>query len=109
MLFIPQPNDVHQDHKTVAEEAIRAFRRTNAKILGYEIIGTSNFDPNFYVPISELHVNMKIQALECYESQKKLRPYFNPEIVRSMAKMRGAAINEDYAEAFVLIKGKFDI
>ena len=52
-VFIPQPNDVHQDHQVVAQEAIRAFRRTNATILGYEIVGTSEFDPNYFIPINE--------------------------------------------------------
>ena len=91
----------------VAQEAIRAFRRTNATILGYEIVGTSEFDPNYFIPINEYQLNRKIQALEFYKSQKILRPYFNPDIVKSMAKMRGAAVREEYAEAFVLIKGKF--
>lgn len=108
-VFIPQPNDVHQDHQTVAEEAIRAFRRTNAKIFGYEIIGTSNFDPNYYIPLTIKEVERKIMALECYKSQKILRPYFQPDIVKSMAIMRGAAVNERYAEAFTLIKGRFEI
>jgi len=47
--------------------------------------------------------------MDCYESQKILRPYFDPSIVRSMAEMRGTTVGEKYAEAYVLIKGKFDI
>src|ERR1700758_4174297 len=35
VVFQPSLHDVHQDHRTVAEEGLRAFKRTT--ILGYEI------------------------------------------------------------------------
>src|SRR5204863_8982083 len=35
VVFQPSVHDVHQDHRTVAEEGLRAFKRTT--ILGYEI------------------------------------------------------------------------
>ena len=41
VVFQPSLHDVHQDHQTVAEEGLRAFKRTT--ILGYEI-PWNNFD-----------------------------------------------------------------
>ena len=46
VVFQPSLHDVHQDHRTVAEEGLRAFKRTT--ILGYEI-PWNNFD--FAVPV----------------------------------------------------------
>src|SRR6476661_4859591 len=41
VVFQPSLHDVHQDHRAVAEEGLRAFKRTT--ILGYEI-PWNNFD-----------------------------------------------------------------
>ena len=38
VVFQPSVHDVHQDHQTVAQEGLRAFKRTT--VLGYEIPGT---------------------------------------------------------------------
>ncbi len=35
LVFIPSPNDLHQDHQTVAMEGMRAFKQIS--ILGYEL------------------------------------------------------------------------
>ena len=40
-VFLPSLHDVHQDHQTIANEGLRAFKRTT--ILGYEI-PWNNFD-----------------------------------------------------------------
>ena len=40
-VFQPSLHDVHQDHQTIAQEGLRAFKRTT--ILGYEI-PWNNFD-----------------------------------------------------------------
>ena len=39
LVFIPSPNDLHQDHKVIAEEGIRAFKKST--ILGYCLLYTS--------------------------------------------------------------------
>src|ERR1044072_7434177 len=40
-VFMPSLHDVHQDHQTIAQEGLRAFKRTT--VLGYEI-PWNNFD-----------------------------------------------------------------
>ena len=63
VVFMPSLHDVHQDHKTVAEEGLRAFKRTT--ILGYEI-PWNNFDfaYQWYVSLEKTHLERKVAALE---------------------------------------------
>ena len=109
MIFIPWVEDLHQDHRTVSEEALRAFRRTDATILMYEVVATNGFTPNWFISLTEDELETKVMALEQYESQKILRKYFKPSLVRSIAEYRGIYVMEDYAEGFVLVRGKFFI
>jgi LmbE family N-acetylglucosaminyl deacetylase len=109
MIMLPWIGDIHQDHKTVAEEALRAFRRQQTIILMYEIVAADGFRPNYFIPLSDKEIYKKKLALECYHSQKKLRKYFSPSLVESIAEHRGIFIMEKYAEAFELVRGKFDI
>jgi len=75
MVFIPALTDLHQDHKTVAEEALRAFKFTT--ILSYEMPWNNiSFQTSCFFKLSEENLNRKIKALEKYESQSH-RPYAN--------------------------------
>ena len=98
VVFQPSLHDVHQDHKTIAEEGLRAFKRTT--ILGYEI-PWNNFDfaYQWYVSLEQKHVDLKIAALEHYASQQHRR-YANAEYVRNLARMHGVNVNREYAEVF---------
>src|SRR4051812_49997082 len=68
VVFQPSTHDVHQDHRTIAEEGLRAFKRTT--ILGYEI-PWNNFDfaYQWYVALDLKHIDLKVAALEHYASQ----------------------------------------
>src|SRR4029077_6238224 len=98
VVFQPSLHDIHQDHRTVAEEGLRAFKRTT--ILGYEI-PWNNFDfaYQWYVALEQKHVDLKIAALEKYASQQHRR-YANAEYVRNLARMHGVNVNREYAEGF---------
>ena len=97
-VFQPSLHDIHQDHRTVAEEGLRAFKRTT--ILGYEI-PWNNFDfaYQWYVALEKRHVERKVAALERYASQQHRR-YANAEYVRNLARMHGINVNREYAEVF---------
>ena len=102
MIFIPSINDLHQDHKTIAEEGIRAFKKTT--VLGYEEPWNNiSFNTVCFVPLKERHIKLKIDALKCYNTQA-YRKYLNEEFIRSLAKMRGVQIEKEYAEAFEVIR-----
>ena len=98
VVFQPSTHDVHQDHRTVAEEGLRAFKRTT--ILGYEI-PWNNFDFSYqwYVALEQMHIERKVAALEHYASQQHRR-YANPEYVWNVARTHGINVNREYAEVF---------
>ena len=98
VVFQPSLHDVHQDHKTIAEEGLRAFKRTT--ILGYEI-PWNNFDFAYqaYFSLTAAHVERKVAALERYASQKHRR-YSDPEYVWNLARTHGINVNRDFAEVF---------
>jgi len=101
-VFAPSLNDMHQDHKIVAEEALRAFKM--ATILGYEepwnnvVFGTTAF-----VVLEEHHIMRKLSALGCYKTQMT-RPYLTGSSLRALAITRGNQIQKDFAEAFEVVR-----
>ncbi len=102
IVFLPSSKDIHQDHITVTQEGIRAFKYST--ILGYELIWNNlSFETDCFIAIEEHHLDSKIAALECYETQKG-KAYTNPEFIRSLAKVRGTQIGKPLSEAFEVIR-----
>ena len=102
LVLIPSLNDIHQDHKTIAEEGIRAFKNTS--ILGYELIWNNlSFNTQCFVQLEEKHINKKINALKEYTSQSK-RDYMSDEFIYSLAKARGVQVGYQLAEAFEVVR-----
>lgn len=102
--------DLHQDHRTVAHETLRAFLKQDASLLAYEIPGNCpDFAPQIYFAVSEEEVEKKIELLQQYESQVVRRGYFHVNAIKSSMAYRGIHIGESFAEAFVqeraVIKG----
>jgi len=105
LVFIPSPNDLHQDHKVMAEEGIRAFKKST--ILGYEMPWNNiSFNTISFIPLEERHIKKKIDALRCYETQR-YRSYLSEDFIRSLARTRGTQIEVEYAEAFEVIRWVF--
>jgi LmbE family N-acetylglucosaminyl deacetylase len=98
IVFQPSHHDVHQDHQTVAQEGLRAFKRTT--ILGYEI-PWNNFDFSYgaYVGLDERHLERKVAAVQRYASQQHRR-YANEGFIRDLARVHGTNVNRAYAEVF---------
>lgn len=102
LVFMPSLNDIHQDHKTIAEEGLRAFKF--GSILCYEMPWNNlNFHTSGFVTLSDLDLQKKIEALQVYRSQAH-RPYANEEFVRSLARTRGVQIHTRYAETFEVLR-----
>lgn len=102
VVLCPVPSDIHQDHAVVAAEAIRAFKRTT--ILGYEMPWNNlTLSTTCFVKLQKRHVDQKVAALKCYESQRH-RNYAREELVRSLAVVRGTQIGEELAETFEVIR-----
>lgn len=104
-IFMPSIDDLHQDHLTIAQEGLRAFKFCN--IFSYELPWNNlAFKTSAFCVLDESHINKKINAILKYKSQAH-RNYANPEFIRSLARVRGTQINEHYAECFELIRIKF--
>jgi LmbE family N-acetylglucosaminyl deacetylase len=102
LVFIPSLNDIHQDHATIANEAVRAFKFCN--ILCYEMPWNNfNFATTSFMILSEEQINIKINALKKYKSQEH-RSYANEEFIRSLASVRGVQVGQRYAEVFEVIR-----
>jgi len=102
LVLMPSLNDIHQDHLTVSQEGLRAFK--TCSILGYELIWNNlTFNTTCFVRIEKRHLENKINALQSYESQKG-KDYISADFIKSLAKTRGVQIGAKYAEAFEVIR-----
>ena len=104
LVLMPSINDVHQDHKTITEEGIRAFKFHS--ILSYEMPWNNLvFNTTCFNILDISHVEKKIAALKEYKSQAH-RPYSNPEFIKGLAISRGIQVNADFAEVFEVVRWK---
>ena len=102
LVLIPSLKDVHQDHNTIAQEGLRAFKNTT--IFGYELIWNNlAFDTQCFVKLDKKHVENKVNALKAYKSQG-FRSYLSEDFIFSLARTRGVQIGAEYAEAFEVIR-----
>ena len=102
LVLMPSLSDIHQDHSTIAQEGLRAFKNTT--ILGYELIWNNlTFNTTSFVMLDKKHVQSKCNALKEYKSQGK-RNYMSEDFIFSLAKTRGVQIGSQYAESFEVIR-----
>jgi LmbE family N-acetylglucosaminyl deacetylase len=95
-------NDAHQDHREISRLTWNTFR--DHCILEYEIpkwdgdIG----QPNLYVPITAGILERKIELLALHFGTQRSKHWFDAEIFRGLARLRGMECRapEGYAEAF---------
>lgn len=108
-------SDVNIDHQKVHESVIAATRpqpgSTIKQVSFFEILSSSEwrfsgnstrFAPNQFVDISNF-INLKIQALKCYDSE--MREYPHPrsyETAEILSQWRGSIVGLRNAEAFEL-------
>ncbi|GAB4481439.1 MAG: hypothetical protein OHK0031_03320 [Anaerolineales bacterium] len=102
LIFVHSRQDVHQDHNTITEESLRAFR--GITVLGFDVVRSSyGFFPHFLVEVSEADVNAKIEALSQYETYRD-KYYFNNELTRSIMVRHGALAERPFAEGFDILR-----
>jgi len=107
IVFVHTRSDIHQDHGTVTDEALRAFR--GVTVLGYDVVRSSyGFFPSFLVEVNEADVEKKIAALAEYKTYAG-KYYFDPQLTRSIAIRHGALCERPFAEGFDILRivGKF--
>lgn len=102
IIFTHTKADLHQDHATVTEECLRAFR--GSTVLGFDVLRSSyGFFPNFLVEVFEADVQKKLAALAEYRTYAD-KYYFNPEITRATLVRHGALAERPYAEGFDILR-----
>lgn len=102
LVVMPSMNDIHQDHKTIAEEGLRAFKFKS--ILCYEMPWNNlSFQTTCFSILTPENVSKKLEALQCYQSQAH-RPYANPEFIKGLAINRGVQISKQNAEVFEVLR-----
>lgn len=102
LVILPSLHDIHQDHMTIVREGIRAFK--NSTILGYEEPWNNlEFCNTCFIPMEERHLEKKLAAIKCYQSQA-FRHFNDADFIRSLAKVRGTQIKSPYAELFEVIR-----
>jgi len=102
LVILPSSKDIHQDHLTVYQEGVRAFKFCS--ILGYELIWNNlGFETDCFIEITEEDLKQKISALDAYETQKG-KNYMNAEFIKSLAVVRGTQIGVHFAETFDVVR-----
>lgn len=121
VVYCPFRGDNHQDHRAVFDAARVALRPSTMtfvkRLLMYEVPSSTEqspplfenvFMPNYYVDITTF-VDKKIKAIECYETEKRLYPHpRSAESIRVIAQKRGTETSLKYAEAFMLLREKWE-
>jgi LmbE family N-acetylglucosaminyl deacetylase len=108
LILTHSKQDVHQDHNTMTDEALRAFR--GITVLGFDVVRSSHgFFPHFLVEVTEEDVHAKINALAEYETYRD-RYYFNADLTRSIMIRHGALAERPFAEGFDILRivGEFN-
>jgi LmbE family N-acetylglucosaminyl deacetylase len=110
VVLLPAPS-FNQDHTALFRAGFAACRphvRTHKPFVSHVLscdavqLGwrDTSFRPTLYVDISE-HLDTKLRALRCHSSQLRPAPDFGSvENVERLARMRGAEIGVEAAEAF---------
>ncbi len=103
LILLPNKNDIHQDHNTIYNEGIRAFK--GSSILGYELPWNNviKSETNYFIRISTNQLSKKLKAISEYKSQS-FREYMDIDLFKNLAKLRGNQVGAEYAEGFELIR-----
>jgi len=102
IIFMPSSHSLHQDHKTIYNEGIRAFKHFTC--FGYDLPwDTAEFTTSAFFRLEKRHVQKKCESLKFYETQK-WRGYCDRNFIFGLARVRGAQLAEIYAEAFEMIR-----
>lgn len=120
IVFTTFYGDNHQDHQNLFRAVSSACRHHAAPFIKQiyvgeicssteQNIGPDKFTPNIFIPLSVDNITAKIAAMETYETEKREHPHArSSENINALATMRGARINEKYAEAFMCMKYIWD-
>ena len=117
LLLLPSYVDYDQDHRRLFETAFAAARPIGPRFGKWLIPGVVAYEQNklnfawenlprpaLFTDISG-HIDAKLESIALYRSQLRPPPHVRSlEGVRALARIRGAEIGVDYAEAFQVFR-----
>jgi LmbE family N-acetylglucosaminyl deacetylase len=119
LVYLNHRADVHSDHRVVFQAAMSAMKPfdTNAhgvkRILSYETLSSTDamapdcsgsFVPGVFSDITG-QIEAKLELMSKYESEIQASPLPRSlDSIRALARVRGATIGVQYAEAFQLVR-----
>ena len=121
VIFTHHGGDLNIDHQRTFEAVITSCRPLNTEtvktIITFETpSGTEwrassdprHFIPNMFVNISEENLQAKINAMECYEFERRQFPHpRSPEALRIFSQRWGITVGIELAEAFCIVRHIF--
>ena len=111
-IFTHHRNCTNIDHKYCHEAVVVATRpNINSHIsvfcgevpssTGY--LKPANWDPNLYVNVSKIDLNVKIKAMQKFKQERRKDPHpRSPEVLKALAKVRGSEAGYNFAESFMI-------
>lgn len=121
-VYLLHGGDIHTDHFalfTAAMSVLKPFymkRRGISRVLGYETLSSTDaapargermFMPNVFSDITP-YMDAKLDVMRLYETEIQAEPMpRSPSAIRALARVHGATICTEYAEAFALIRELF--
>ena len=66
----------------------------------FETPNAYNFNPSFFVELTEEEVQMKLDMMKCHSSQNHRNGNFYLDKILAISKFRGLACYTEYAEAY---------
>jgi len=102
IVFVHSKQDIHQDHNTMTEEALRAYR--GITVLGFDVVRSSyNFFPHFLIEVSEADVEAKLEALAQYDTYAD-KYYFQRDLLKATMIRHGTLAELPFAEGFDILR-----
>lgn len=109
VVLVHRAGDLHQDHRELNRIAWNLFR--DHLILEYEIPKWDGDlgQPNFYVPLEAEILERKIAFIMRHFRSQRSKDWFDPELFRGLARLRGMECRAEHrhAEAFFVRKAVF--
>ena len=102
LVITHDPQDKHQDHRVVGEEALRAFNGYTS-VLSYVLPWNGPNRGTCFSKLEQEDVDAKQDAIDSYFSQAS-RPYTTPDAAMTLARVVGMACGVGYAEQFRVLR-----
>jgi LmbE family N-acetylglucosaminyl deacetylase len=118
-VYVVDPGDVHGDHADLFEATLAVLKAFRMRALGvrrvltYETLSSTDaappslsraFVPTVFNDIGDF-LERKLEIMALYESEAQPDPLpRGPAAIRALARVRGATVGVDYAEAFRLVR-----